>query len=365
MELTDKQKIHVKLAGPEDQKIWDSFVDTTPEAGPYHRYAWKLAVERVYGQKGYYLMACAAQENGNVCLGVLPLICIRLPWGKNALISLPYCDYGGPLGNAEAKKAMLLNCQELAKEIGAKYIEIRCASKEEVIEESSVWVQEQHHKVRLLLKLPGTSEELWDGFKSKLRSQIRRPQKEGFYSVLGGSELLEDFYKVFSVNMRDLGSPVHAKEWFENLVDKNGENVLLGVVYSDDKIPVAGGILLFSGNRVCVPWASMLREYRRAAPNMLLYWSFLEWSTNQTFAEFDFGRSTEGEGTYVFKKQWGAKPRELFWHKQGVAGRNIKKMEDTKVQDSPCRMAAEKVWRKLPLSVANFIGSRIRGYIPL
>ena len=66
----------------------------------------------------------------------------------------------------------------------------------------------------MLLKLPATSTELMGSFKSKLRSQIRRPLKAGFTVEVGKSELIDDFYAVFLSNMRDLGSPVHSKKLF-------------------------------------------------------------------------------------------------------------------------------------------------------
>jgi lipid II:glycine glycyltransferase (peptidoglycan interpeptide bridge formation enzyme) len=46
----------------------------------------------------------------------------------------------------------------------------------------------------MLLKLPESSDELFKSYNAKLRSQIRRPQKEGMDSIIGGAELLDDFY---------------------------------------------------------------------------------------------------------------------------------------------------------------------------
>ncbi|MEZ5583585.1 MAG: GNAT family N-acetyltransferase [Candidatus Competibacteraceae bacterium] len=63
-----------------------------------------------------------------------------------------------------------------------------------------------------------------------------------------------------------------------------------------------------------IPWASSLRKYNSLSPNMLLYWSVLEFACKKGYRIFDFGRSTPGEGTYRFKEQWGAKPVQLYWH---------------------------------------------------
>jgi CelD/BcsL family acetyltransferase involved in cellulose biosynthesis len=118
----------VRLATDNDQPGWDSYVLSNPDAGPYHLYGWKTAVEKAYGHKGYYLMAEDAIDGS--CVGVLPLICFKkMPWGRKSLISLPYCDYAGPLGGPSVKKALLDKCHDLAQDIGASTIELRCPNK--------------------------------------------------------------------------------------------------------------------------------------------------------------------------------------------------------------------------------------------
>ena len=47
---------------------------------------------------------------------------------------------------------------------------------------------------------------------------------------------------------------------------------------------------------------------------MLLYWTFLAFAADNGYGQFDFGRSTPGEGTYRFKSQWGAEPHQLYWY---------------------------------------------------
>ena len=84
--------------------------------------------------------------------------------------------------------------------------------------------------------------------------------------------------------------------------------------------PAAGGVILCHSQTVSIPWASAHRHLNRWNPNMLLYWTFLEYAADQGYAFFDFGRSTPGEGTYRFKEQWGAKPAPLFWHNISLNG---------------------------------------------
>ena len=176
----------------------------------------------------------------------------------------------------------------------------------------------------MLLSLPASKEELLKSFKSKLRSQISRPQKEGMTAIIGGAELIDPFYRVFSVNMRDLGSPVHSKRLFREIFQEFPENAKIGLVKYQGE-DVAAGLIFCFRNTVEIPWASSLKKYNGLSPNMLLYWSLLEYSCDKGFQYFDFGRSTPEEGTYKFKEQWGAKPSPLYWYDivlDGNAGGN-------------------------------------------
>ncbi len=353
----------IRIATDSDQPAWDAYISSNPDAGPYHLFAWKTAVERAYGHKVCYLLA---EDGSGSLVGTLPLICFRMPWGRKTLISLPYCDYGGPLGNPSTQQALLAECRNLAQKLGASEIELRCPAENQIIE-SNKPSQVLSHKVRMLLTLPGSSEALWKGFKSKLRSQVRRPQKEGLEARLGGLEFLDDFYRVFTTNMRALGSPVHARNWFEALLSNFRDAAKVCVVYLKTGEPVAAGIILALNKKVCIPWASSLRTYNRLAPNMLLYWTFLSWATDNGYKEFDFGRSTPNEGTYRFKAQWGAIPQKLYWHRFASSPREqtVSSACSKNSNRGRLRHVAETVWSNLPCPIVNWMGPRVRKYISL
>ena len=50
------------------------------------------------------------------------------------------------------------------------------------------------------------------------RAQVRKAEKSNLTVVTGGRELLNDFYDVLAQNMRDLGSPVHGKGFYDELL---------------------------------------------------------------------------------------------------------------------------------------------------
>jgi len=338
-----------------DSQKWDSYVLARDDAGPYHLYAWKQAVEKAYGHRSLYLIAEDEEKNEK---GILPLFLIKPPLIKGGLVSLPFCDYGGALADdAKVLDALHQSALRYAQELHAR-LELRLREPETSLT-NRYRMGPQSHKARMLLDLPSSSEELWGSFKSKLRSQIKRPQKDGLEFALGAGELVNDFYSVFSVNMHDLGSPVHSRELIETVVRSYGQRAHVGIVRSGDK-PVAGGVILEINDLVAIPWASALNEYNRSSPNMLLYWGFLAYAADHGFKRFDFGRSTPGEGTYRFKEQWGATPCALHWYTQDS--------QNSKVQNKDAgalRLLAEKAWSRLPLGVADTLGPMVRRYITL
>ncbi len=354
--------ISIRLASLKDQPAWDHYLDKHPYAPPYCSFAWGKAVEQAYGHKEHYLIA----EEDEKIRGVLPLFVFHIPFFGNSLISLPYCDAGGVYGDSEEVCCRLIEAAYSSVESEKiQKMEIRSVKIVESLEESSnKWnISVNTAKVRMLLQLPSNSEELWSSFKSKLRSQVRKAEKNGLVFRWGSERDISAFYDVFSRNMHALGSPVHSKSWIEAVFTSYQENVRIGLVFKDEQ-PVGCGLILCTRNMVSIPWASTLREFNRLSPNMLLYWNFLKFAADSGRKLFDFGRSTPGEGTYRFKKQWGAESVPLHWY--SCAPGNAEPPQHSPVSStSNMRQKIAAVWVKMPLPVANFIGPCVRKYINL
>ena len=345
----------IRVAQLEDAKLWDSYVHQHPESSPYHLMGWRSAIEDAYGHSAHYLIA----ESGNQVCGLFPVIQMKKPWGNKFSCSLPFCDVGFPLADSPEIKTALE--QTALSELGGQ-LNVRD------IEECKL--EDMSGKVRMLMNLPESSEELLASFKSKLRSQIRKAEKNGLvFQEESSEEGIEAFYTVFSKNMRDLGSPVHSLTWFKQLFLAYQQNMTIGLVYKGELV-VGAGILLFAGGKVSIPWASTLREFNKLAPNMLLYWNLLRVSCDRGCSEFDFGRSTYKEGTYKFKSQWGAQPVRLNWRQykfgQLVSQKSCSEKEtpSSKIKDM-IKSLFISGWQRMPLKVCQFLGPKLRKYIDL
>ena len=350
--------MNIRPADPSDKTKWNEYVHNHPDAAAYHLFAWKEAVEQGYRHKTYYFIA----EQNNQIQGVFPLVYFKIPFMAGTLVALPFCDVGTVLGdNPEILKKLIAEAVFFGKKLGVKLIDLRGNIPETVLDEVGTSVQQTSGKVRMLLKLPGSSEDLWKSFKSKLRSQVRKAEKNGL--KFSQADNVNDFYLVFSQNMRDLGSPVHSKKWFQEVIKYFGENARIGLVSFEGKT-IGAGIILGVAKKISIPWASTLRQFNRLGPNMLLYWNFLKYASDNGFNIFDFGRSTPDEGTYKFKSQWGAKPDPLVWHNLILKGEASQQKESSNSTINK-RKLAEDVWRKLPQGAANFLGPMVRKYISL
>jgi FemAB-related protein (PEP-CTERM system-associated) len=351
-----------------EKEAWDAYALSHPSGSAYHLYAWKQAVERAYGFPCPYFLA---ENKGKVC-GFLPTVQIHWPLRSGALVSLPYCDVAGPLADSPSIEQELISYAfDYAKHHGMSRLELRGQAGAKAGHDDRPSQSDLFHqtpaapKVRMLLDLPASSEALMTSFKSKLRSQVKKTFRDGLSARLGGIELLEGFYAVFRENMRDLGSPVHSKGWIESILKQFGSRAVCGLVDMPDGSPAACGIILCHDQTVSIPWASSLRRFNRYSPNMLLYWSFLEYAARHGYSWFDFGRSTPDEGTYKFKQQWGAKPRPLRWVRYDTAAGNAP--DEVQGSDGTDRMRslAEGMIKTMPVPMATFLGSRLRKYISL
>lgn len=347
----------IRTAEKKDQKKWNEYILSHPDSSPYHLWAWKESVEQAYGHKAFYFLA---EDSGQV-VGAFPLFNLRIPLLLNELVALPFCDVGNCLADSiQVQNELVGQAKTLANEIKCQKTSLRGSLKEPDIPDPNVHV-EKTGKVRMLFPLPDSSEILLASFKSKLRSQIRKAEKNGVQFRWAGSDGVDPFYAVYCQNMRDLGSPPHSRQWFASIMTNYREKARIGLAEYDGKC-IGAGLILSTNTLTVIPWASTLREYNRFSPNMLLYWNFLKFSADNGFKTFDFGRSTEGEGTYRFKKQWGAQPVPLLWYS---LQKNTSQEDKPMQAESNARNIIASIWGKLPLPVSNYIGPRLRKYISL
>jgi len=329
---------------------WNAYVSSHPAASIYHRAEWRELIRQTFGHECLYYLA---RDRDRRVVGVLPLVHLRSRLFGNFMVSMPYFNYGGAIADHPNFERQLMQAANThADNSGIQHIEYRDSLPREGLPVRS-------KKVCMLLPLPEHHEVLWEGFSSKLRAQIKRPQHEHPEILQGGLEHLDDFYTVFARNMRDLGTPVYGKVFFSNILKTFPRESTIVSVRLDGK-PVAAAFLIGHGERLEIPWASTIQEVNRLSVNMLLYWEVLKLGIDRHYRVFDFGRSSRDSGTFRFKRQWGAQPQPLYWHYWLRGGGKLPELNP----DNPKYALAINTWKRLPLFVANRLGPAVVKYLP-
>jgi FemAB-related protein (PEP-CTERM system-associated) len=328
---------------------WDTFVRFADTGTQCHLWGWKSIIERVLGHECIYL--AARTQDGRIA-GVLPLVRVSSRLFGSYLVSMPFLNYGGALGSDRAVQALVARALELTKSGNIELLEMRSRNP------LPVELPVSHRKITVVLDLtPGDPVKVWESLRAKVRSQVRRPQKEGVV-VQFGPDQLGPFFGVFSRRMRDLGTPTQSRQFFEALLQMFPAEVWFGCAYDGAQAVAAGCGFRWNGEFE-MTWAASLTGYNAVAPNMLLYWAFIERAAQQGLAAFNFGRCTPGSGTHRFKQQWGGRDVPLWWY-QHAAGQRAA----TPSPDDRAFSWGPRVWRRLPLPIANMLGPRVVRLIP-
>jgi FemAB-related protein (PEP-CTERM system-associated) len=298
---------------------------------------------------------CLETRQGDQCTGVLPLAAVKSLLFGHFLVGLPYLNYGGPVtGDHACERALLQAARELADRLGVRYLELR----DQRAYVHPDFVANPGLKLHMRLPLPAGAGELWKKLDAKVRNQVRKGQKSGLELEWGGPELIDEFHRVFSENMRDLGTPAYGRRFFRAILEQFPDRAEIGIARLGPK-PVACCLLLHGWGVTEVPSASSLRAFNSTCANMLLYWTMLERSIARGQTEFDFGRSSPDSPTFRFKKQWGAEPHPAIWNHYVRKG-NASDMRPTNRKYG----RAVRIWQRLPLWLTRLIGPSIVRGIP-
>ena len=333
-----------------DLSDWTSFVAQRRDSSFCHLAGWREIMTDVLGHDCPY---AGAVDEAGALQGVLPLVRVRAPLVGHYLVSMPFLNAGGPLGEPAAVRLLAQHARHIATTSGADLLELRTRT----VVASSLRITTR--KITVLLPLPAVVPALWERFPAKLRSQIRHPQKLGLETRFG-PEHRDAFYDVFAVGRRTLGTPVLPAAFFENIATRLADQVVFGAVY-DGTRPVAAGCGFVWNDEFEITWAASLREYNRTAANMLLYWSLMEEMIRRGVRVFNFGRCTAGSGTHRFKRQWGGFDVPLPWLQWSARAGSA---AAAPVSERPVFRLAAAVWRHVPLPITRSVGPLLARQLP-
>ena len=337
------------LEAPLDGRGWDAYAAAHPEATLFHQPAWLQTIQETFGYRSISLAARSEDRT----VGFLPVFLVpTLPWGK-AAVSTPLGVYGGAIADDPAiEQALLARAAEVAKERGARYLELRNQRAVEGMPSRDLYVTFRRH-------IHSDAEQNMAAIPRNQRRSIRVAQKHGLTARVGREELLEGFFRVYSESVRNLGTPVFPRTLFRRLLERLGENCVILGVYRDDTLLSA--VLTFTYRDQVMPYyGGAIREGIRYATNDFMYWSLLVYAMERGLKVFDFGRSKRGSGSFDFKRHWGFEPAPLAYQYRLLRQKALPDMSPK----NPKFSLAIRMWRRLPLGFTQWMGPHLVRYFP-
>jgi FemAB-related protein (PEP-CTERM system-associated) len=334
---------------------WDAFVLAHPAGTFFHLSIWREIISRSFGYEPIYL---CATDSDRIC-GVLPLFLVKSLLFGRSLVAMPVSVYGGAIATDIITAGILLDeAKRRAKERRVRYLEIRGNPHGENVcvpefnGKGACWCRKDLY-VTFLSEISPTDEGNLARIPRKQRRMVRQGDKNGLRSVFDNGRL-RDFYNVYAVSVRNLGTPVFGFSYFKNLVEAFDEQCKVLLIEYQDKV-VAGVLFFFYKDQVLPYYAGALKEYLRLAPNDFMYWELMRYAASHGYKIFDFGRSKEGTGSYDFKRHWGFEPKPLPYWYYSPNGHGIPDTSSV----NPKLQWAIRIWRGLPLRVTKSIGPYI------
>ena len=267
------------------------------------------------------------------------------------LTNAPYLEEGGILIKKPLVKVLENDIKELFNEFDLNYILFK--SRESVFSEVTPAAVIDSSYYTFLLDVSSGIDDVWKNkLKSKTRNQVRKAEKYNFNIRFGQKELLDDFYTVISTCWRDLGTPVHSYQFFQNVLNNFGDKVSIVVQY-DKGTPVSTALIFILDNVLSHPFAGTINKYKPTSANNLLYWSIIKFACENDVQTFDMGRSKSQQGTYNFKKSWGGVAENIYYYYF------IKDNVPMPTYDKTSYKIATSLWKNMPIALANKLGPKL------
>ena len=301
--------------------------------------------------------------------GVFPLVYTGKAW-----VSLPHFSYGGYLQkkdpinsfSADLLTEIISNLHDYDTGFYAyhltpsNHIETQLPEKAFIrsLKHEAIKDSFKSEKVTSILTLPSEISVFRQSLNSNLRRKINRATKNGFFVKIGSKELLDDFYYVYTQNIRKLKSLSYSKLFFKDLIDTWEYGTIKVFVAFKENIPIGAAITAsYSGFYENMYFAT-INEFRKDYITDFLNWNIVNYcildldksKLNLNMERYySFGRSTYNSGVYTYKNHWPVFNLDLYSYQNYF---DIRK-----------KNWLYFVWGLLPNPITSYLGQRLIKHI--
>jgi hypothetical protein len=323
---------------------WDSLLAAHPEGAFFHGAAWARVLNATYGHRPVYFGSVA---DGRL-MGVLPVMELSSLLNRRRGVSLPFTDHCPVLGSEAVQGLHLLERGlRYGRERGWRSFE--CRSRVDGLQNAKPSLSFYSHRI----DLTQGEASLWAGFKSRVRTPIRRAQEAKVeISFESGQEAIGAFYSLHCKTRRKHGLPPQPFSFFQNirryvLSNNNGWVAMArwrGTI-------VAAGVFFHLGRGAIHKFGASDPASQNLSANHLLLWEVMRRYSQQGFEFLDLGRtSVANEGLRQFKLGFGPKEEMLQYFRYDYRANAFVEDRD-QVQGW-----FNHVFRRLPMPVLRLAG---------
>jgi hypothetical protein len=324
------------------------------EATIFHSSQWHQVIRETYGHQCHY---CVARAGGQI-VGVFPVTAVRYPLMGVKMVAMPYQFHSGlPLATSDVFRIQLVErALEHARQVGARYLEIRHCEPAPFLEEMG-FLPIESQLVTTSTPLAGL--ELKQIFRGH-REFVRYASKRGVQIVDGTSlQDMRAFKRLYLAEGRRMGSPQAGWNLFANIHRWMGSRYRLLLAVSSG-VCLGGLLLLDDGHTVfarCI--ASNSPEARKLHVSKALYWQAMSDASQQGRQSFNWGISWVGDsGLIKFKEGWNGVTRKVYLYVHPLKSKSP--VPGSYFQGFAM---AKAIWRNLPLPVVDYIGRHVTRWV--
>jgi FemAB-related protein (PEP-CTERM system-associated) len=336
--------VRVRPFAAADEPRWDAFVERCPEATFFHKSGWKRLIEACFGHRTHYLLA----ERGAEIVGVLPLAEVKSFLFGHALVSLPFCAYGGVAAvETEAVTALHTAARDLGRHLGVQHLELR----DRAVREAD-WPRQDLY-VTFRGPIVADVEANLAAIPRKQRAMVRKGIAARLASRIDPD--VDTFFALYAHNMHRQGTPPLPKRYFEALHKAFAPDCEVLTIVGPDGEALSSVLSFYFRDEVLPYYAGDVAAARDLAANDFKYWELMRRGCERGLRVFDYGRSKRGTGAFDFKKHWGFEPTPLAY--EYCLYRTDRIPEHNPLNPKYRMLIA--LWRRLPIAVANAVGPHL------
>jgi len=335
----------IKTLQPSSYDAWNDFVERQClEATFCHMAQWQTVMEKVFKHRSYFLYL----EQDGAIAAVLPMALVQSRLFGNALVSTPFCVYGGCAAvDEQSRQTLQDHARDLAGTLAVDYLELRYQNRT-----NADWPCKDSLYVTFRKAIDEDVEQNMKNIPRKQRAMVRKGIQAGLRCEQ--DQDVNRFFDVYASSVHGMGTPVFSKKYFQVLQEVFGRQCEMSIAHKDGDVNAAVMSFYFR-DQVLPYYGGGYAVARKNKAFDFMYWDLMRRSCEKGITWYDYGRSKVGTGSYSFKKNWGFEPQPLHYEFQLIKSKSIPDINPL----NPKYQMFIAAWKRLPLAVTKVLGPHI------